>query len=188
MNPDFINIDNVTVNTEIVEKNFNCDLNRCKGACCTMESQFGAPISQHEVKTIEEILPIVKKYLPNEHLKEIERNRFWIESHGEYMTRSLNNRACVFVVYEGDIAKCAIEKAYCDGKVDFIKPVSCHLFPIRVTNFGGPVLRYERYSECEPAINKGNKSGTKILDFCRAGLEREFGNEWFEKTREASGI
>ena len=185
MNPEFLEIDDVYVNKEIADTNFTCDLSKCKGACCTMESDFGAPITEAEIEKIDKILPVVIKYLPKEHVEIIERDGFWIEKQGELMTRSLNNRACVFVIWDGYIAKCGIERAYRDGKTDFIKPISCHLFPIRVSKFGGDVLRFEKYKECQPALEKGNRTQLKILDFCRNSLEREYGKEWFDKTKEA---
>ncbi|MCX7797216.1 MAG: DUF3109 family protein [Melioribacter sp.] len=184
MNIDFVEIEDVMVNSEVWETNFECDLAKCKGACCTMESKFGAPLKEEEIDIINKFLPIIKEYLPKEHINEIEKKGFWFEAHGEFMTRSLNNKACVFVSYDGDIAKCGIEKAYRDGKIDFIKPISCHLFPIRVSNFGGYVLRFEKYSECLPALQNGNK---KILDFCRSALERAFGKDWFLRIKKVVG-
>jgi hypothetical protein len=153
-----------------------------------MESDFGAPITKNEIEIINNFLPAIIEYLPKEHIEEIKKNGFWIDKDGELTTRSLNNRACVFVSWEGDIAKCGIEKAYNAGKIDFIKPISCHLFPIRISNFGGAVLRYEKYSECGPALEKGNELQTKILDFCGFALERKFGTGWFKKTKEAVSI
>jgi len=183
MNPEFIEVEEVFVNKEIVDINFTCDLSKCKGACCTMESEFGAPITESEIEEINKALPSVMEYLPKEHIEIIEKSGFWINKNDELMTRSLNNRACVFVTWEGDIAKCGIERAYRDGKIDFIKPVSCHLFPIRISKFGEDVLRFERYSVCHPALEKGNITQIKILDFCRESLEREYGKEWFSKTK-----
>ncbi|MHB8929759.1 MAG: DUF3109 family protein [Melioribacteraceae bacterium] len=185
MNPEFLEIEKVFINKEIIDTNFTCDLSKCKGACCTMESEFGAPITEDEIETINKILPTVLEYLPKEHRQEIEKKGFWIEKQGDLMTRSLNNRACVFVTWDGDIAKCGIEKAYREKKVDFIKPVSCHLFPIRVSKFGGDVLRFEKYSECMPALEKGNGTQIKIIDFCRDSLEREYGKEWFSITKQS---
>lgn len=187
MEADFIEIDNILINSDILKTNFTCDLNKCKGACCTMESDYGAPLLQEEVNAISSILPIVKEYLPKEHIEEIEVNGFWIKRYDQIMTSSFNKRACVFVTYDGEIAKCGIEKAYNDGKVDFIKPVSCHLFPIRVSYFGGQVLRYEKYSECNCALEKGEKTQIKIIDFCRDALVRQYGKEWFNKTKETIG-
>jgi len=185
MDADFLEIDNKHINTEILSTNFTCDLKKCKGACCTMESEYGAPITEDEIEKISKDLDIIIEYLPKEHVAEIEANGFWINKHDELMTRSLNNRACVFVTYDGDIAKCGIEQAYRDKKIDFIKPISCHLFPIRISNFGGPVLRFEKYSECKPALEKGENTRVKIIDFCSDALEREYGKEWIKKTKEA---
>ncbi|MFA3783671.1 DUF3109 family protein [Melioribacteraceae bacterium 4301-Me] len=184
MQPDFIEIDNILVSTDISETPFTCDLAKCKGACCTMESKYGAPLKKEEIEIINKNLPIIKEYLSKEHQKEIEKNGFWMQIHGEYMTKSIDNRACVFVSWENDIAKCSIEKAYSDGKIDFIKPASCHLFPIRVGQFGGKVLRYEKYIECEPALKLGEKIKTNILNFCKDALQREFGKEWFTKIKD----
>lgn len=184
MAPEFVEIDDVMINTEVMEIKFTCDLKKCKGACCTMESEFGAPITKEEIDTIDRILPVVKEYLPKEHVEEINKNGFWINRFDQLMTRSLNNRACVFVTFENEIAKCGIEKAYHDGKVDFVKPISCHLFPIRISKFGGDVVRFEKYEECTPALIKGIKKGTIVLDFCRNSLERLYGAEWFSKLKD----
>lgn len=188
MNTDFLEIDDKIVNKEIVEINFTCDLAKCKGACCTMESELGAPLNDSEIEIINKFLPVILGYLPKEHAGEIAKHGFWIRRHGQLTTRSLNNRACVFVTWDGDIAKCGIEKAFYDGKIDFIKPVSCHLFPIRISKFGGDVLRFERYFECLPAMEKGNKTNIKIIDFCSTALEREYGKDWVKKIKKASGI
>jgi len=188
MQPDLIEIDNILMSSEIVETHFTCDLKKCKGACCTMESKFGAPLKHEEIEIIGKNLQEIKEYLSEEHKNEIEKNSFWMEVNGEYMTRSVNNRACVFVSWEGDIAKCGIEKAYRDGKINFIKPVSCHLFPIRTGQFSGTVLRYEKYHECEPALKLGEKTKTSILDFCKEALQREFGKEWFLKIKSLIGV
>ncbi len=183
MQLDFIEIDDIFASSEITETRFACDLNKCKGACCTMESKFGAPLKDEEIDEINNVLPVVKNYLSKEHVKEIEENGFWMDMHGELMTRSINDKACVFVTWENGIAKCGIEKAYRDGKTNFIKPISCHLFPIRVGHFGGTVLRYEKYHECEPALELGEKTDISVLDFCKEALKREFGKAWFSKIK-----
>jgi hypothetical protein len=183
----FIPIEDVLVRTEILETKFSCDLSRCKGACCTMESEFGAPLLSEEVATIKEILPIVLEYLPERHRKEILTKGFYELSDGNLMTQSVDNKDCVFVYYEGDVAKCAIEKAFYDDKIDFKKPISCHLFPIRVSRFGGDVLGYEVFSKCAPALEKGDKENITIAEFCRESLEREYGENWYQKLLELSG-
>ncbi len=182
-----IPVEDVLVRPEVFNINFECDLDKCKGACCTLESEFGAPLLEEEVDKIKRILNIIKKYLPKRHVYEIEENGFYEVKNGEFLTRSINNRACVFVYYDGDIAKCGIEKAFLDGKVKFKKPISCHLFPVRVSKFGGPVLRYEKFSECKPALEKGEKNKLSLIDFCRESLTRLYGTKWYSKIKEIIG-
>ncbi len=104
-----------------------------------------------------------------------------------HLLKSINNRACVFVYYDNEIAKCAIEKAYLDGKTDFKKPISCHLFPIRVSDFGGDVLRFEHMNECQPAIELGKKENTTVAEFCEEPLNRLYGKEWYSQFKEIIG-
>lgn len=180
----FDNIDDILVDQDISKTHFTCNLEVCKGACCTMQSEYGAPLLKKEIQIIDKILPIVKTYLPERSIQEIETNGFWEEKDEEIMTTSINNRDCVFVYYEKDIAKCAIEKAFYDKKVDFIKPVSCHLFPIRINNFGGDVLKYEEYKDCESAIEKGKETKISILEFCKAAIIRNYNQSFFYKINE----
>jgi len=175
------NIDGILVDKDLAKTQFTCNLEICKGACCTMKSEYGAPLIEEEIDTINKILPIVKEYLSDRNIEEIEKNGFWEEKEKELMTRSIGDEDCVFVYYDGDIAKCAIEKAYIEGKVDFIKPLSCHLFPIRVVDFGGDVLKYEEYTDCKPALEKGKETNLSILEFCQKPIERAFGKEFYNK-------
>jgi hypothetical protein len=182
-----IPVDEVLVRSEIAETRFSCDLSKCKGACCTLESDFGAPLLQEEVEKIEEILPIVKEQLSLKHRKAIEANGFYEIKDDELLIKSLNKKACVFVYYEGDIAKCGIEKAYLEGKTDFKKPISCHLFPIRVSHFGGEILRFEKFEECKPALEKGSKEDVTVLEFCEESLTRVYGKKWYSTLKENFG-
>lgn len=186
MDSKFIQIDGLLVNEEILTTKFTCDLSKCKGACCTMKSDYGAPVTDTEISMIDKNLGVIKEYLPSEHLKQIEKNGFWEEKEGILMTRSYKKQACVFVYYDGDIAKCGIERAYRDGRIDFLKPISCHLFPVRVRDFGGPVLRFEKYDECSPALKKGQKTGLNVLEFCNEALTRAYGSESIAKLQDYS--
>jgi hypothetical protein len=182
-----ITIEEVLVRTEVLNTKFECDLQKCKGACCTMESEYGAPLSFDEIGKIGDILDTVKEYLSERNQKEIDVNGFYNVIHNEPMTSSIDNKDCVFVYYEGNIAKCAIEKAYNDGKVDFKKPISCHLFPIRISHFGNDVLRYEKFSECGPALEKGKNSNITIAEFCEDSLTRLYGKNWYSSLKENIG-
>ena len=183
----FIEIEEVIVSPDITEKKFACDLTACKGACCTMKSEFGAPLLAEEIEEINMVLEIVKQYIPADNATSIEKNGFWEEKYETLMTRSMNKRDCVFAFREGEIAKCGIERAFFDGKINFRKPISCHLFPIRVTEFGGTALRYERYSECEPALKKGKELDITILEFCKDSLIRLYGEEWYDSVKQKIG-
>lgn len=180
-------INEVLVRDEIVEIPFSCDLKKCKGACCTLESELGAPVTKAEIEEIEKILPIVKKYITLTNIDEIEDRGFYEAKDDEMMITSVNNRDCVFSFWDNGIAKCAIERAYFDGKVEFRKPISCHLFPIRVSDFGGDVLRYEKFSECAPALEKGKEENITIVEFCKDSLIRLYGEEWYNKLMNYSG-
>lgn len=183
----FISVENVLIRKEIKETPFACDLKKCKGACCTLESEFGAPLLREEIAQIENVLPLVKDILPEEHKREIERNGFYEKKDGEVMTRAVNSRACVFVYYENEVAKCSLEKIYFEGKSKFRKPISCHLFPIRVSDFSGEVLRYEKFSECTPALENGKTENLTIAEFCTDALIRKFGINWYKKFKETNG-
>jgi hypothetical protein len=152
-----------------------------------LESELGAPVKKEEIEEIEKILPVIKKYLIQKNIDEIEKNGFYEMKDGEILITSVNNHDCVFSFYDNTIAKCAIERAYFDGKVEFRKPISCHLFPIRVTDFSGDVLRYEKFSECAPALEKGKEENITIAEFCKDSLIRLYGEDWYNKLMNYSG-
>lgn len=179
-----IETEKTAINENIFEIKFECDLNKCKGACCTMESEYGAPLNEDEIPVIEKHLPVITKYLSKKHIAELEKKSFWYRVDGHLMVRSVNKRECIFVYYENEIAFCAIEKAFKNKEIDYKKPISCHLFPIRVIDFGGPVLYFEEYQECAPAMEKGKTSDKTVFDFCRNSLERKFGKKWYKTVKE----
>ncbi len=187
MNGKFYDINGILVSRELFERKFVCDLAKCKGACCTMKSDYGAPLLDDEIEEITPVLDKVYKYLSPKSVAEIKKNGFWEKKEGTLLVRSIKSKDCVFVYYDGDIAKCAIEKAYNEGEIDFPKPVSCHLFPVRVSEFGGPVLRYEEYQECKPAVEKGSKENVKVLDFLKNALIRNYGKQFYSKLKEVNG-
>jgi hypothetical protein len=187
MDKQILPVENILVRKEIAEIPFKCDLMKCKGACCTFESHYGAPLRWEEVNIINEIISKVVNYLPPAHKKEIEDKGFYEVKKDEPLIRSIDNRACVFVYYENEIAKCSIEKAYLEGKTDFRKPISCHLFPIRISDFGGDVLRFERIDECQPALELGKAENTTVAEFCEDSLSRLYGKEWYLKFIELIG-
>jgi len=178
-------IGNVIVEDSVAVTRFCCDLARCKGACCTVEGGRGAPLLDQEIKTLKAILPKIRHYLKPEHLRLIDQEGPFEGTPGDYATTCYNHKACVFVMEEGGIARCAIEHAYMKGEIEWRKPLSCHLFPIRVRHFGGDILYVEKFSECQPAYSVGIKNGIMLYDFLREPLIRAYGEDWYKEFRRA---
>ena len=161
----------ITIDESCSQKFFSCDLQRCKGACCTFPGGRGAPLQENELATINELVPVVLEYLSEEHRDYIERYGI-IDSDGNtHATQCIDGKACVFVVYESEIAYCAFEKAYREGKSTFPKPISCHLFPLRM-DYVDQHLHFEYFHECEPALIKGNNEQMQVIDFLKTPLDR----------------
>lgn len=177
-------IDKILIDDELPRIKFACDLKSCKGACCTFPSDYGAPVADSEVDIINAILGQVKPYLSKRSLQEIEKRGAVEGKPGDYSTVSINKRDCVFVYWDGDVAKCAIEKAYFDKKIAFRKPVSCHLFPIRVSDYGGTYLYYQRFNECDSALVKGHEENVRLVNFLKESISREYGKDWYAKLHE----
>ena len=174
-------IDNIAVEGSLPTRKFACDLLKCKGACCSLPGGRGAPLLDLEVEQIRQTLPIVLPMLSNEKRNAIERFGFFEGKPGDYATTCIDDEDCVFVYRENGIAKCAIERAFNDGKVSFRKPISCHLYPIRVNRFGGDILRYHEIPECKPAVRRGESENINVIDFVKSALVRQYGEEWFSK-------
>lgn len=126
-------IDNVIVTDEFLNARFCCQLSRCKGECC-IAGDAGAPLDPEEVGIIEENIEMIKPYMRPEGIEAIEQNDVYdYDDEGNMVTQLVNNEECAFVYFhENGTALCAIEKAYNEGKIDFWKPISCHLYPIRL--------------------------------------------------------
>jgi len=169
---------------------FGCDLSVCKGACCTMPGGRGAPILRSEISEIERAFPITEKYLPKAASETIKEHGLWqIEFDGTYTITTVDHKECIFVTWEGDIALCAIQKAFRNGEINgFEKPVSCHLFPIRIypekqkdTFF----ICYEEIPECEGGVSRGKKEHIPLLEFLSHPLARALGKERSEQLIES---
>lgn len=173
------------VDGALATTHFACDLGTCKGACCTMPGGRGAPLEDAEVDMIAAALPAALDYVP-------ERNRAIIQAQGpiegqpgDYATRCIDRRDCVFVHYEGDVAKCAIERAFFAGRTTFRKPLSCHLFPIRIDQlFDTAFLRYEQIRECRPALENGAREGVPLYRFLKDAITRAYGEAYYRELAE----
>ena len=174
-------IDNTEFDDSIVHLKFACDVQSCKGACCTLYGGMGAPLLDEEIPILEKSFPLIKNNLPAEHLKTIEQNGLYEGPPGAYTTTCIEKRACVFVFYENGIAFCAFEHAYRGGILHWPKPISCHLFPLRLDRFFTEHLRYERISECAPALERGKNEQIDLHDFLSEPLKRLYGETWYER-------
>lgn len=176
-------IKDTVVASDIIEENFLCDLSVCKGECC-VEGDSGAPLEDEEVKVIEDLLPQVWDDLSPAAQEVIKQQGVaYQDTDGEMVTSIVNDKDCVFTYYdEKGICKCAIEKAYREGRVDFYKPISCHLYPIRLQKYRDfTAVNYHRWQICKAAVLLGNKEGLKIYQFLKEPLVRRFGEDWYSE-------
>lgn len=184
-----IQVEDKIISMDVFEKQFVCDLNACKGACC-VEGDSGAPLTIKEEKKLNAIYERVKPYMREEGISEIQKRGVAVfDSEGELTTPLVNNRECAFVVNEEGISKCAIEKAYLNEKIDFKKPISCHLFPIRIKEYRDfDAVNYEEIKICKPACACGSKLKVPVYVFLKESLIRKYGKTWFKKLLEAAKI
>jgi hypothetical protein len=168
------------VSEDILQKEFVCNLSACHGGCC-VDGDSGAPLSEAETKILEEIYPKVKPFLRKEGIAAIESQGTWTtDSDGETGTPLIDNGACAYVIFDGKTALCGIEQAYNQGIVSFKKPVSCHLYPIRVKDFTEfAAVNYDRWDICDDACSLGKELGVPIYKFVKEALIRRFGENWY---------
>lgn len=175
-------IDDVLVSEEIFEKKFVCDLQKCKGACC-IEGDCGAPLNQEEIVTLEKEYENYKSYLTPEGIKAIEEQGFYeldIDDNSPN-TPLINGGPCAFINYKDGISYCGIEKAFLEGKTPFRKPVSCHLYPIRVSGVGElKAVNYERWDICKDACSLGESLSVPVYKFLKEPIQRAFGEEFYD--------
>lgn len=173
-------VGNVIISDDLVEAAFCCSLGACHGACCVCGAS-GAPLEEEEIAEIEEVLPKVLHRLRKEAVAVIEKNGAWEELGPEYFAATCVGTAeCVFVRYDGPVAKCTIQEAHRDGEVSFEKPISCHLYPIRIQSLGEyEALNYEQIDICKPAIDFGAGQGIGLAEFLKDPLTRKYGTTWY---------
>lgn len=174
-------IDEILIDPSIPSMRFRCDLKRCKGACCTIPGGKGAPLLDEELEELRKAVPVVRKYLSEEHLAVIDQQGFVEGGPGEFVTTCVRQRACVFVAYEEGIAKCSLEKAYFNGEISWRKPLSCHLFPLRVDRGLRDYLRFEYLPQCQPALEHGRETDTSLSKFLKDALTRAYGTDWYRR-------
>lgn len=179
-----IAIDNTLVSEELLEKKFVCDLNACKGECC-VAGDSGAPLEDRETTILDDIYEDVKPYMAADGIKAIEaQGKYLIDFDGDIVTPLVEDKHCAYVYFENEIAKCAIEKAYYEGKIDFKKPISCHLYPVRISKYKDfEAVNYDKWNICSPACDCGSKLGVKVYQFLKEPLTRKYGEKWYEQLK-----
>ena len=178
-----IQIENTIVSFDVIKEMFRCDVAACKGMCC-VEGDAGAPVERDELPLLEAAVPVVWNDLSEEARKVITRQgAVYLDRDGEYVTSIVDGKDCVFTCYDNEgICRCALEKAYQAGTINLPKPISCHLYPIRVAKYKDFLaVNYHKWSVCQPAVDCGKAQQLPVFQFLKAPLIRKFGTVWYEQ-------
>ncbi|MCP4521619.1 MAG: DUF3109 family protein [Cytophagales bacterium] len=178
-----IELNKVLVSDKVIEEEFVCNIGKCKGACC-VEGDLGAPLNQDELEKLEQVYEEVKPYLSPEGIAEIEKQGLYVKDWEEdWSTPVIDGKECAYAVYDKDnILQCGIELAYNDGKIDYKKPISCYLYPIRIGKLQNyEVLHYDQWLICSDACALGQELKVPVYKFLKAPLIHKYGEEWYNE-------
>jgi hypothetical protein len=182
-------VGNTLVSEDLFDQQFVCDLNACKGACC-IEGESGAPLEQDELLRIDENLEAVKPFMRQEGIQAMDKSGpYVVDDDGDFVTALVSKHGeCVFVNFdEKGIAKCALEQAFNAGATNWKKPISCHLYPVRLAKLTEYVaVNYHKWQVCEPACACGKSLKVPVYKFLREPLIRRFGEDWFAELEEVA--
>ncbi len=186
-----IAIDNKLVSDEIIEEQFVCDLDKCKGGCC-VDGDAGAPLNLDELEKLDEVYEAVLPYLTEESKMELARQgKYVFDKEFGWVTPTIASKVCVYgITDEKGIVKCGIEQAYNDGKVQWKKPISCHLYPIRIKQSRNKQTEYVNYEPredlCKAACKLGKKLKVPVYIFLKDSITRKYGAEFYEALEAAA--
>ena len=176
-----VEIEDKIISDELFEKKFVCDLQKCKGGCC-VEGDSGAPLKSKEIKEIATNLSIIKSEMSTKGLNAIKNNDFhYVDSDGDKVTKLVDGKECVFVVFDkNNIAKCSIESAYRINKINVNKPISCHLYPVRVKKYDSfTAVNVDSWHVCKPACECGTELNVPVFKFLKDAIVRSWGLDFF---------
>lgn len=176
-------IGDTLISEEVLSEEFVCNLTKCKGICC-VEGDSGAPLNLDELPILDDIYEDVKPYLRPEGIAAIEKiGKYDMDSDGEWATPLVNGKECAYVIFdERGITKCGIEKAYEEGAVDYKKPISCHLYPVRLKEYKKfTAVNYHAWDICSDACTLGKELKVNVVHFLKDALIRKFGQEWYDE-------
>ena len=178
-------IDDILVSDDMYLVKFVCPVQKCYGACC-VEGDAGAPLEEEEISRLEDYLEEIKPFMIPEGIETVDKaGVFDYDMDGSYVTPLIRGGDCAFINFTGKIAWCAIEKAYEEGKIPFRKPISCHLYPVRLAKVGkSEAVNYHRWQICDVALEKGREEGVPLYVFLKDALIRRYGEKWYNKLDE----
>jgi hypothetical protein len=179
-------LQNTVISDDLKDRFFVCNLEKCKGACC-VEGDLGAPLEAEELQVLADNYEQIKPYLSEAGRQAIEKQGLYIKDwEGDYSTTTIGDRECAYAIYDDNLTlKCGIEQAYLDGKISWKKPISCHLYPIRISKYDGfEALNYDKWSICSPACSFGADLGVRVYQFLKEPLIRKYGAAWYQELEE----
>ena len=181
-----IAIDKTLISVDLGSVCFACDLEACKGECC-VDGDAGAPLDEEEISILEDCLDEIKPYMTLDGLDEVALTGvFDYDMFGNYVTPLVHGRECAFVYKENGIAFCAIEKAWKEGKIPYMKPISCHLYPVRINKYKEfDAVNYHDWHICKPALVNGRKNNIPLYVFLKDSLIRKYGEVWYAELVES---
>jgi len=180
-------IHNILISDDLFTEQFCCSLSKCNGKCC-VEGDVGAPLEPLEIADLEDYYHVFRKYMTPEGINKVEESgTFDYDMEGAFVTPLLDDESCAYVFYEENIAQCAIEKAFLNGEIDFQKPISCHLYPIRVKILPDyEALNYHRWNVCQSACEYGKTLKLPLYQFLKEPLIRKYGEEWYAELEKSA--
>lgn len=175
-----LQIDKTIISLDVIEKKFSCNLEKCKGICC-LNGDSGAPLEDFEIKIMEIYYPIFKSFMRSEGVELVDRTGvFIIDVEFEKVTPLIDGKDCAFSIVSDGVYLCAIEKAFQEGIIDFHKPLSCHLYPIRIKKYPDfDAVNYDKWDICKPALQPTSHQGKPLYIFLKDALVRKYGEDWF---------
>lgn len=184
-----LQVQNTLVSLDVIESFFYCNLESCKGECC-IEGDEGAPINIDEANQLSQSLNKITRYMSPEGVKAIEQNGVaYTDIEGDLVTTLINRKNCAFTCFQDGICLCAIEKAYRDKTINHNKPISCSLYPIRITEYPTfTAVNMHKWNICSDAFIKGQNMNIRVYQFLKEPLIRRFGREWYEELDLTAGI
>lgn len=177
-----LEIDRTLVSLEILCRKFCCNLQACKGSCC-VQGDAGAPLTIEETGYLDDYMDELRPYLSTDGIMALlEEGMYVRDIDGELVTTLIRGGECAYTVFEDDISFCAIERAFQAGDIPFNKPLSCHLYPVRIKSYDDfDAVNFDEWDICQPALPEGERQGLPVYQFVREALIRKYGKEWYDQ-------